>query len=57
MAAGADGVIIEVHYNPVEALCDREQAMPPDMFFSLMKKLRLLGACMKEMNQMNGHVH
>ena len=57
MAAGADGVIIEVHYNPVEALCDREQAMPPDMFFSLMKKLRLLGACMKEMNQMNGQVH
>ena len=57
MAAGADGVIIEVHYNPSEALCDREQAMPPDMFFQLMKKLRRLGACMKEMNHMNGNLH
>jgi len=57
MAAGADGVIIEVHYNPSEALCDREQAMPPDMFFQLMKKLRLLDTCMKEMNHMNGNLH
>jgi 3-deoxy-7-phosphoheptulonate synthase len=32
MAAGADGIIIEVHYNPAEALCDKDQAMPPEMF-------------------------
>jgi 3-deoxy-7-phosphoheptulonate synthase len=57
MAAGADGVIIEVHYNPSEALCDREQAMPPDMFSQLMKKLRRLGTCMKEMNHMSGNLH
>lgn len=31
-AAGADGIMIEVHHNPCEALCDKDQAMPPDMF-------------------------
>ena len=24
MAAGADGILIEVHYNPSEAMCDKE---------------------------------
>jgi len=51
VAAGADGIMIEVHYNPCEALCDRDQAMPPDMFAGLMKKLRLLRSIMNEINQ------
>jgi len=51
MAAGADGIIIEVHYNPCEALCDKDQAMPPDVFAGLMKKLQELGACMHGINQ------
>ena len=51
MAAGADGIIIEVHCNPCEALCDKDQAMPPDVFAGLMKKLHELGACMNGMNQ------
>jgi len=50
MAAGADGVIIEVHYNPCEALCDKDQAMPPDMFSGLMKKLTVLHTYMNEMH-------
>ena len=50
MAAGADGIIIEVHYNPCEAICDKDQAMPPDMFARLMRKLQILHSCMKEMN-------
>ncbi|MDY7036804.1 MAG: 3-deoxy-7-phosphoheptulonate synthase [Thermodesulfobacteriota bacterium] len=50
MAAGADGIIIEVHYNPCEAICDKDQAMPPDMFTRLMRKLQLLHSCMKEMD-------
>lgn len=48
MAAGADGVLIEVHCNPCEALCDRAQAMPPDMFAGLMKKLGVLDSYMKD---------
>jgi len=42
MAAGADGILIEVHYNPAEALCDKDQAMPPEMFANLMRRLRAL---------------
>ncbi|MBW2031168.1 MAG: 3-deoxy-7-phosphoheptulonate synthase, partial [Deltaproteobacteria bacterium] len=37
MAAGADGIIVEVHYNPSEALCDKDQAMPPEMFSGMMR--------------------
>jgi 3-deoxy-7-phosphoheptulonate synthase len=51
MAAGADGIIIEVHCNPCEALSDKDQAMPPDMFAGLMKKLQTLRSCMQEINQ------
>jgi len=51
MAAGADGIIIEVHCNPCEALCDKDQAMPPDMFVRLMNKLQKLRSCMNGINQ------
>ncbi len=50
MAAGADGIIIEVHHNPSEALSDKDQAMPPVMFAGLMKKLEVLRSCMNEIN-------
>ena len=50
-AAGADGIMIEVHHNPCEALCDKDQAMPPDMFANLMRKIQGLRGFMKEMNQ------
>jgi len=55
MAAGADGVMIEVHHNPSEALCDKDQAMSPDMFAGMMRKLEVLGSCMKEINNGSGH--
>jgi len=42
VAAGADGMIIEVHYKPEEALCDADQALTPDIFSSIMKRLRPL---------------
>jgi 3-deoxy-7-phosphoheptulonate synthase len=51
MAVGADGIIIEVHCNPCEALCDKDQAMPPDVFAGLMKKLLELRACMIGINK------
>ena len=54
MAAGADGILIEVHHNPSEAICDKDQAMPPNTFAGLMKKLGTLRACMNEINQGNG---
>ena len=54
MAAGADGILIEVHYNPSEAICDKDQAMPTNTFAGLMKKLATLKSCMNEINRNNG---
>jgi 3-deoxy-7-phosphoheptulonate synthase len=50
MAAGADGIMVEVHHNPCEALCDRDQAMPPDVFSNMMKKLHVLSSYMDKIN-------
>ena len=36
IAAGADGVMIEVHNNPEEALCDGEQSITPEQFHKIM---------------------
>jgi 3-deoxy-7-phosphoheptulonate synthase len=38
-AAGAHGLMIEVHDRPREALCDGAQALPPEDFTTLMKDL------------------
>ncbi len=54
MAAGADGLMIEVHYDPSEAICDKDQAMPPAMFTALMKKLNRLNSCMDNIYPGNG---
>jgi 3-deoxy-7-phosphoheptulonate synthase len=40
VAAGADGLLIEVHANPEEALCDGEQSLKPRAFKQLMEDLR-----------------
>jgi chorismate mutase/prephenate dehydratase len=39
-AAGADGLLVEVHPRPEEALCDRDQALGPDDLGELMARLR-----------------
>ncbi len=40
VAAGADGLIIEVHAHPEKALSDGEQSLKPEKFMTLMKELR-----------------
>ena len=40
VAAGADGLIMEVHYKPETALCDGAQSLDLDEFTILMKDLR-----------------
>lgn len=42
VAAGADGVLIEVHHEPEHALCDGAQSLKPDQFEKLMDQLRLI---------------
>jgi len=39
VAAGADGLIVEVHPCPEEAVCDGEQALLPAAFAEMMKKV------------------
>jgi 3-deoxy-7-phosphoheptulonate synthase len=48
MAAGAHGLIIEVHYCPSEALCDGPQALLPETFKELMGQLRQVAAVLKK---------
>jgi len=42
VAAGADGVMIEVHPNPDRALSDGSQSLFPDQFASLVSELRII---------------
>lgn len=42
LAAGMDGLMIEVHPNPPSALSDAEQQLSPDAFRALMDELGLL---------------
>ena len=44
IAAGADGLIIEVHNNPAKALCDGQQSLTPAQFDDLMKKAEQMTA-------------
>ncbi|MDA8078452.1 MAG: 3-deoxy-7-phosphoheptulonate synthase, partial [Nitrospiraceae bacterium] len=44
VAAGADGLIIEVHTNPEEAMSDGEQSLKPDQFERLMQELKPVAA-------------
>lgn len=40
VAAGADGLIIEVHNDPMHALCDGAQSLRPEVYDDLAKKVR-----------------
>ncbi len=39
-AAGADGIMVEVHNNPSRALCDGAQSLTPEQFDALQKKVQ-----------------
>jgi 3-deoxy-7-phosphoheptulonate synthase len=40
LAAGADGIMVEVHPNPEEAWCDGPQSLTLEAFADLMTKIR-----------------
>lgn len=44
IAAGADGLIIEVHPDPRKALCDGPQSLTPEDFNALMQELKAIAA-------------
>lgn len=44
VAAGADGLLVEMHPNPCEAWCDADQALTPQELTTLMSSLRGVAA-------------
>ena len=40
LAAGADGLMVEVHNDPQKALCDGDQALTPEVFDHIMGQLK-----------------
>ena len=49
VAAGADGLIIEVHNNPAKALCDGPQSITPETFDKLKGNINKMRALMEAM--------
>ena len=47
VAAGADGILVEVHHDPERALSDGPQALFPEQFERLMKQLRVIAEAME----------
>ena len=47
-AAGADGVMIEVHNDPQHALCDGAQSLTPEQFADTAKGIRSVLAAIRE---------
>ena len=48
VAAGADGLIIEVHNTPETALCDGAQSLYPEEFSDLFGELKMLASVIKK---------
>lgn len=46
-AAGADGLMIEVHNNPAEALCDGPQSLTPEQFAAVAAKVNKVREALK----------
>lgn len=50
IAAGADGLITEVHQNPAKALSDGSQSLTKERYFDMMNGIRKLSKFMREEN-------
>ena len=47
VACGADGVMLEVHNDPLHALCDGAQSLRPEQFADLAKRMRIIREAIK----------
>ncbi len=57
VAAGVDGLIIEVHYKPETALSDRDQQLNPEQFKVLMRDVLSLKNFMQTLSNSNNASH
>ena len=55
VAVGADGLIIEVHPCPEEALCDGAQALTPEQYVELVKQVREIYELLNPIARTNSH--
>jgi 3-deoxy-7-phosphoheptulonate synthase len=53
VAAGSDGLIVEVHNNPQEALSDKDQSLHPDQFAPIADQVFTLRRFMKQSGEKN----
>jgi len=57
VAAGADGLLVEVHVDPEAALCDGDQSLRPETFAKMMGELRgiarAMGRTMRSPRELN----
>src|SRR6185369_7904351 len=56
VAVGADGLIIEVHNKPEEALCDGAQALTPVQYIELLEEVRRIHQVVSEPAQVFAEV-
>jgi 3-deoxy-7-phosphoheptulonate synthase len=40
VAAGADGIIVEVHHDPAHAISDGKQSLTPEVFAKMVKQVK-----------------
>lgn len=52
LAAGADGLLVEVHPHPEQALCDGAQSITMGRFESLLQELKMISTAV---NRNIGH--
>lgn len=48
VAAGADGLMTEVHSDPIHALCDGAQSLTPEQFADMMKSVSVVRSALRE---------
>lgn len=46
-AAGADGIMVEVHNDPAHALCDGAQSLTPDQYADLSRRVEIIRRAMQ----------
>jgi 3-deoxy-7-phosphoheptulonate synthase len=44
VAAGADGLLVEVHHDPDHALSDGAQSLKPHQFTEMMQQIRIIAS-------------
>jgi 3-deoxy-7-phosphoheptulonate synthase len=48
VAAGADGITVEMHPDPDKAFTDAAQTIGPKMFTKMMKEIKAIHQCLAE---------